>query len=59
VLRDEDLRKTLLPTVSELMHDHSRLEEMGTAMRRLSKPGAAERIAGEIENLAMKREQDA
>ncbi len=55
VLRDEDLRRTLLPTVSELMHDHSRLKEMGTAMRRISKPGAAKQIAGEIERLTMKR----
>jgi UDP-N-acetylglucosamine--N-acetylmuramyl-(pentapeptide) pyrophosphoryl-undecaprenol N-acetylglucosamine transferase len=59
VLRDEDLQRTLLPTVSGLMHDPSRLEEMGTAMCRLSKPGAAKRIAGEIENLAMKRVQGA
>ncbi len=59
VLRDEDLRKTLLLTVRELMQDHSRLEAMGTAMRRLSKPGAAKQIATEIENLAMKRVQDA
>ena len=59
VLRDEDLRRTLLPLISELMHDHSRLEAMGTAMRKLSKPGAAKRIAGEIERLAMKRGRDA
>jgi hypothetical protein len=45
--------------VSELMHDPSRLEAMGTAMRRLSKPGAAKRIACEIGNLAMKKVQDA
>ena len=55
VLRDEDLRRTLLPTVSELMHDHTRLKEMGTAMRGISKPGAAKQIAGEIERLTMKR----
>ncbi|MGB2897587.1 MAG: UDP-N-acetylglucosamine--N-acetylmuramyl-(pentapeptide) pyrophosphoryl-undecaprenol N-acetylglucosamine transferase [Anaerolineales bacterium] len=58
VLRDEDLRRDLLPMISELMQDQSRLEEMGAAMRNLSMPGAAKRIAGEIESLAMKRGRD-
>lgn len=59
VLRDEDLRRVLLPTVTELLHDHARLEEMGTAMQKISKPGAAKRIAGEIERLMMLRGQGA
>ena len=59
MLRDEDLRKTLLPTVRELMFDHSRLKKMGAAMRSISKPGAAKRIASEIERLTMKRGRDA
>lgn len=54
MLRDVDLRRTLPPIVNALLHDHSRLEEMGAAMRKLSKPGAAKRIAAEIERLVIK-----
>ncbi len=59
MLRDEDLRRTLLPTVTELMHDHSLLKAMGAAMLRISKPGAAKRIASEIERLTMKSGRNA
>lgn len=50
-LADENLGQTLLPEIEGLLRDVARLDEMATAAKRLSKPGAAKQIAEEIERL--------
>lgn len=52
LLPDEAIGTQLLPTVIGLLDDPKRLESMGSAARTLAKPGAAERIAAELERLA-------
>jgi UDP-N-acetylglucosamine--N-acetylmuramyl-(pentapeptide) pyrophosphoryl-undecaprenol N-acetylglucosamine transferase len=39
---------SLSRAIAELLADEDRLREMGIAARRLAKPDAAERIAGEV-----------
>ncbi len=45
VLLDADLRDTLLPTVTHLLHDTAQREQMGTAARALAQPAAAATLA--------------
>jgi UDP-N-acetylglucosamine--N-acetylmuramyl-(pentapeptide) pyrophosphoryl-undecaprenol N-acetylglucosamine transferase len=52
LVRDEDLGAQLLPTIQGLLGDRARLQAMGKAARRLSRPDAAQRIAAEIERAA-------
>lgn len=52
MMEDDRLPTDLLPTVSALLQDPERLAAMSTAARRQAVPGAAERIAAEIERLA-------
>ncbi len=51
ILVDADLPGKLLPTVQELMHSPSRLEEMRQAMRSLAHPQAAESILHLLQSL--------
>jgi UDP-N-acetylglucosamine--N-acetylmuramyl-(pentapeptide) pyrophosphoryl-undecaprenol N-acetylglucosamine transferase len=52
LVRDEDLGTQLLPTIQGLLGDADKLQAMGAAARRLSRPDAAELIACEIERAA-------
>ena len=56
ILEDKDLKENLAAAVLELLEDRERLEAMRRAARALDRPGAARRIAAEIERLAMGRE---
>ncbi len=56
VLEDKDLKENLAAAVLELLEDRERLEAMRRAARALDRPGAARRIAAEIERLAIGRE---
>ncbi len=49
LVRDQDLGMELLPTIRTLLGDGDRLQAMGAASRRLSRPDAAQAIAAEIE----------
>ena len=55
VVADETLGQTLLPTVTGLLGDPRRLEEMSRAVRILARPDAARAIAHEVELLAQPR----
>ena len=48
VLADEHIGETLLPTVSNLLKDQARLDEMRSASRSLARPDAAKRIAKQL-----------
>jgi UDP-N-acetylglucosamine--N-acetylmuramyl-(pentapeptide) pyrophosphoryl-undecaprenol N-acetylglucosamine transferase len=49
VIPDAELTAVRLSTaIAELLGDEDRLREMSIAARRLAKPDAAERIAGEV-----------
>lgn len=50
-IEDNQLGVELLPRVGELMADREKRESMSEAMRSLAKPGAAERIAGLLNEL--------
>ncbi len=52
LVRDEELGTQLLPTIQGLLSDRNRLQTMGEAARRLSRPDAAQTIAAEIERAA-------
>jgi UDP-N-acetylglucosamine:LPS N-acetylglucosamine transferase len=52
LVRDQDLGAQLLATIRVLLDDPDRLEAMGAAARRLSRPDAAQMIAAEIERVA-------
>jgi undecaprenyldiphospho-muramoylpentapeptide beta-N-acetylglucosaminyltransferase len=52
LVRDEDLAAQMLPTIRTLLGDRDKLQAMGAAARRLSRPDAAQRIAAEIERAA-------
>ena len=52
MLEDARLSAELLPLVRALLHDPERLAAMSAAARRQAVPGAAARIAAEIERLA-------
>ena len=52
LVRDEELGTQLLPTIQGLLRDRDRLQTMGEAARRLSRPNAAQSIAAEIERAA-------
>jgi undecaprenyldiphospho-muramoylpentapeptide beta-N-acetylglucosaminyltransferase len=49
---DDELGTRLLPTIQGLLSDQARLQTMGEAARKLSRPDAAQRIAAEIERAA-------
>jgi UDP-N-acetylglucosamine:LPS N-acetylglucosamine transferase len=55
VVPDEALGRSLLPTVTSLLMDASRLENMSRAARELAHPDAAQAIAHEVEALAQGR----
>jgi undecaprenyldiphospho-muramoylpentapeptide beta-N-acetylglucosaminyltransferase len=52
ILKDETLGEQLLPTIKDLLRDVPRQERMRRAMRQLATPGAAQRIAESIIELA-------
>lgn len=47
-LDDEDITRTLLPTVQRLLTDHKMLAQMRRRARKLARPGATERLAAEL-----------
>jgi UDP-N-acetylglucosamine--N-acetylmuramyl-(pentapeptide) pyrophosphoryl-undecaprenol N-acetylglucosamine transferase len=55
VIRDEDLRTQLLPTVQKLLRSASRHAAMHKAMRSLAKPDAARALAGQLLELGGQR----
>jgi UDP-N-acetylglucosamine--N-acetylmuramyl-(pentapeptide) pyrophosphoryl-undecaprenol N-acetylglucosamine transferase len=52
LLQDELLNDTLLSVLKDLLGDQSKRKEMGAAMKSLSRPNAAERIASQLLELA-------
>lgn len=52
LVRDQDLGAQLLPMIRALLGDRDKLQAMGAAARRLSRPDAAQAIAAEIERAA-------
>ena len=52
ILQDESLSDRLLSILKELLGDQSKRQEMGAAMKSLSHPNAAERIASHVLELA-------
>jgi UDP-N-acetylglucosamine--N-acetylmuramyl-(pentapeptide) pyrophosphoryl-undecaprenol N-acetylglucosamine transferase len=52
VLRDEDLKKSLLPMILELMHNEPKRSKMQAAMGAMANPGAASAIAALLRDLA-------
>jgi len=52
LVKDEELRSQLLPTIRQVLGDPEKLAEMRTAMQTLAVPGAADAIAGQIRRLA-------
>ncbi len=55
MVRDEDLQENLISLVSDLLDNPQKLSEMRSAMKALSHPKAAEKIAQELLALARKR----
>ena len=55
LVRDEDLPDQILPLVDDLLGDPQKLNEMRVAMKALSEPHAAEKIAAELLAFAKKR----
>lgn len=55
VVADDTLGRMLLPSVTRLLSDGPRLDEMSRAARALARPDAAQVIAGEVERLARGR----
>jgi UDP-N-acetylglucosamine--N-acetylmuramyl-(pentapeptide) pyrophosphoryl-undecaprenol N-acetylglucosamine transferase len=56
-IRDGDLAEQLLPTILDLLQDPGRRQSMREAALEISRPTAAQSIAGEIERLAMSKEE--
>jgi len=54
MLRDEDLTTKMLPTVSSLMQDNEKRQQMAAAMRSLNNPAAAKMIADRLVDLGTK-----
>jgi UDP-N-acetylglucosamine--N-acetylmuramyl-(pentapeptide) pyrophosphoryl-undecaprenol N-acetylglucosamine transferase len=59
IVEDADLGDRLLPVVSELLADSSRLRAMAEAARRVAVPGAAKAIARHLVDLAGERSPQA
>ena len=55
VVRDENLRTELLPTIQKLLRSAARRKSMQAGMRSLAKPDAAERLAGLLLDLGGRR----
>lgn len=55
VIRDEDLRRQLLPSVQKLLGSTRLRRSMHTAMRSLAKPDAAHKLAGQLLELGGQR----
>lgn len=56
-INDADLAEELLPTILNLLQDPDRMQTMRAAALNIARPSAAQCIAGEIELLAMSKEE--